>query len=412
MLLVYDLAIRCYAIGIKAASLFHHKADQWIKGRQAIFTHLENALSGNNKPVIWMHCASLGEFEQGRPVLERIRQRYPNHFILLSFFSPSGYTIRKNYEQVNYVTYLPLDTAANATRFIELVQPKVVLFVKYEFWYHFLTTLQRQHIPTILLSAIFRKEQHFFKIWGAFFRRMLRSFHHIFVQDEASQKLLQDIGLKQVSCSGDTRVDRVLQIAATAKSFSEIAAFLFTQKVLICGSTWPKDESVIHQWYQKEGADWQLIIAPHDISEVRLKEIEQLFANQTIRHSQLANHNHTNSPVLIIDNIGMLSALYRYGRLAYIGGGFGTGIHSILEPAAFGLPICFGPKYKQFREARELVERGAAFEVGDLVDIIRRLSEKDFYENCKTIVTNYTEESRGATDGVMAYVESLLEGEI
>jgi 3-deoxy-D-manno-octulosonic-acid transferase len=409
MLLLYDFAIRCYAIGIKTASLFHPKAGQWIKGRQDLFTHLENALSGNKNPVIWMHCASLGEFEQGRPVLEQLRQRYPNYFILLTFFSPSGYTIRKDYDQVSYVTYLPLDTAANASRFINLVQPKVVLFVKYEFWYHFLTILRRSHIPTILISAIFRKEQHFFKVWGTFFRDMLRSFQHIFVQDEASEKRLRSIGVQQVSCSGDTRVDRVLQIAATAKSFPEIAAFLHTEKVLICGSTWPKDEARIRRWQQKEGADWQLIIAPHDISEPRLKEVEQLFAAQTIRYSKISNpRKNTNCPILIIDNIGMLSSLYRYGRLAYIGGGFGAGIHSILEPAAFGLPLCFGPRYEQFREAKELVTKGAAFVVGDMAEIIRHLSDQRTYENCKTIVTNYMEESRGATDEVVAYVESLI----
>ncbi|MFT4663071.1 MAG: 3-deoxy-D-manno-octulosonic-acid transferase [Polaribacter sp.] len=409
MLLLYKFAIRCYYIVIKIASLFNGKARLWIEGRKYNFLQLEKALSGKQQPVIWMHSASLGEFEQGRPVLEELRQKYPNHFLLLTFFSPSGYEIRKNYAAVDHVAYLPLDTATNAKRFLDIVQPELAIFVKYEFWYHFLTALRQRKTPTLLISALFRKEQHFFKPWGGFFRKMLVCFNYIFVQDENSKKLLEGLGLSKITRCGDTRVDRVLQIAKEAKSFPEIEAFVANGKVMVCGSTWSEDEEKIAQWFDKNAADWKLIIAPHDIQERRLREVEERFASQSIRFSQLGNKEDFEDRVLIIDNIGMLSSLYRYAYIAYVGGGFGAGIHSTLEPAAYSIPICFGPKFHKFVEARELVKQGGAFVVDDLEGIVTMLLEKGNYEESSRIVQAFMQRNEGATATVVKYVDSLLQ---
>ncbi|MFK7806486.1 MAG: 3-deoxy-D-manno-octulosonic acid transferase [Saprospiraceae bacterium] len=409
MLLLYNIAVFIYYFAIRLAAPFNEKAELWISGRQGQFAKLEKAFAGNEKPVLWMHCASLGEFEQGRPVLEKLRTKYPNHFLLLTFFSPSGYTIRKNYKEVDLVTYLPLDTAKNAERFLQVVQPKLVLFVKYEFWFHFLTIISRKEIPTLLVSALFRKEQHFFKFWGGFFRKMLYSFDQIFVQNENSEKLLKGIGINNVICCGDTRVDRVLQITKEKKSFSEIENFIVSEKVLVCGSTWPEDEKIIANWYESAGANWQLIIAPHDIQEFRIKAVEQQFSGKTIRYSQLINNSPTNQKVLIIDNIGLLSQLYRYGYMAYVGGGFGNGIHNTLEPAAYGIPICFGPNHNKFVEAKELVDRGGAFVVGDLERIVTMLLQKENYESSCKAVKRYMHQNEGATEEVMKYLIKRLD---
>jgi len=408
MLLLYKFSIRCYYIVVKIASLFNEKARLWIEGRRHHFLQLEKALSDKKQPVVWMHCASLGEFEQGRPVLEQLRQKYPQHFLLLTFFSPSGYEIRKDYPNVDHVAYLPLDTVSNAKRFLDIVQPQLAIFVKYEFWYHFLTALQQRKISTILISAVFRKEQHFFKAWGGFFRKMLYCFNHVFVQDENSKKLLEGLGLSKITCCGDTRVDRVLQIAKEFKTFPRIEAFVADEKVMVCGSTWSEDEEKIANWFNNTTLDWKLIIAPHDIQERRLREVEQRFANQSIRFSQLKSIEHREKRVLIIDNIGMLSSLYRYAHIAYVGGGFGTGIHSTLEPAAYSVPICFGPKYHKFVEARELVKQGGAFVVDDLEKIVTILLEKEKYLKSSRKVKLFMQRNEGATKVVIDYVDLLL----
>ena len=419
MLLFYNLSIWCYFFIIKIASLFQDKAKLWLDGRKEVFSLLEKALANNNSSVIWMHCASLGEFEQGRPVLEQLRNEYPDHFLLLTFFSPSGYEIRKQYSEVDYVSYLPLDTANNAKRFLELVQPKLAIFVKYEFWYHYLTILRQKSVPTVLISAIFRKEQHFFKLWGGLFREMLHCFHHVFVQDKVSEKLLNNIGMGEwmgkersnVTRCGDTRVDQVLQIAKTNQLFPEIETFVLNHKVMVCGSTWNKDEEIIAEWFQKATTDWKLIVAPHDIQEQRLQDLEQRFDGQTIRSSRLNNNTSTGKRVLIIDNIGMLSSLYRYAYTAYVGGGFGRGIHNILEPAAYGIPILFGPKFWKFREAQILVEQKGAFVVGDLRALVRNLVKEGEYADSSRIVSQFMRENEGATKVVMDFLSRLLEPE-
>ena len=412
MLFLYDIAIRCYFIVIKIAALFNGKAQKWITGRRDWLVNLEIILANQSNPIIWMHCASLGEFEQGRPILEQLRKSYPKHFLLLTFYSPSGYDIRKEYEGVDHVAYLPLDTRANSRNFLDIVKPRLVIFVKYEFWYHFLKNLQQRKIPTLLISAIFRKEQIFFRPHGGLFREMLKCFTHLFVQEEESKNLLaHKPGLTNVTVCGDTRVDRVLYVVKQERYFPVIEQFSENKKILICGSTWPEDEQLVADWFASATKEWNLIMAPHDIQESRLLQIEQQFSGDTFRYSQLHKTMPSSCQVLIIDNIGMLSALYHYARVAYVGGGFGSGIHNILEPAAYALPICFGPKYYKFEEAKQLIKRGGAFVIerkGDLEKTITNLETDNNYVSSGTAVRKFMEESKGATTQIMAYVDKLL----
>ncbi len=419
-ILLYNLALRCYYFFLRASAPFHPKAAKWIDGRRHWSIRLAKATEHNNSPTIWMHCASLGEFEQGRPLLEKLRTTHPDHFLLLTFFSPSGYDIRKNYEGADHVAYLPLDTAANARMFLNIVEPHLAIFIKYDFWYHFLTTLHHNSIPTILVSALFRPGQIFFRPWGGLFRQMLNYFTQIFVQDDNSQKLIQQYAPKvRTTIVGDTRIDRVQHIAQQAKRFPEIEQWIGPRRILLCGSTWSADEKYIAHWYNNlpnqqkdEAKTWRLLIAPHDIAPHRLQQIQQRFPGQTILHSQLsATPSQTKKNILLIDNIGMLSSLYRYALIAYIGGGFGTGIHNILEPAAFGLPICFGPRYQKFAEATTLVDENGAFVIRkneDLRQIINQLEDKAEYKRATQVVQNFINTHQGATSKIMSYIQQLI----
>jgi len=318
-----------------------------------------------SKPWLWFHAASLGEFEQGRPIIERIRSEHPEYGILLTFFSPSGYEVRKNYPGADLICYLPFDTIFNVHRFLNLVQPKSAFFIKYEFWPNYLTTLKRRHIPTYLISGIFRQEQLFFKNYAPFYRRLLGSFTHLFVQNQNSIDLLSSIGrTEEVSISGDTRFDRVLEIQAVAKDLPVAELFAKSAKgnVLIAGSSWPKDE-VLFIPYFNEHPELKLIIAPHQIHEEHLLAIESQLKRPFIRYTQATSENAASCDCLIIDCFGLLSSIYRYGDIAYIGGGFGTGIHNTLEAAVYGIPVIFGPKYAKFHEAKELLACGGAFTI-------------------------------------------------
>lgn len=363
MVIVYNIGL-CFFYGLMCvAAVFHKKARKWVMGRNGVVKHLKKQFAPADK-VIWMHCSSLGEFEQGRTLLDEFRQNKPDYKILLTFFSPSGYDLRKNYEGADYVSYLPLDTWLNARRFIKAVNPQIVIFVKYDFWYHHLHQAKKRGAKLYLISALFRHKQAFFKWYGGFFRSMLRTFTRIFVQNVESQKLLQSIIISNVEITGDTRIDRVRQIAQQAKHYPLIEQFVDNKLCLICGSTWPKDEAII-QKSLKNLPDVKLVIAPHLIHDEHIADIEKLFADKnTLRYTTITNNTDvTQYDVLIVNTIGMLSSVYRYGNAAYIGGGFEDGIHNTLEAVVYGIPVAFGPNYHKFVEAIELIELGGAVSI-------------------------------------------------
>lgn len=358
MTFLYRLSLFTYHIALHIAALFLPKAQKWVTGRQNIFHELASKLT-DSQDIIWMHCASLGEFEQGRPLLEAIKKQTPQQLILLTFFSPSGYEIRNNYPLADWVFYLPLDSPKNAARFLDIVQPRQAIFVKYEFWYFYLKTLKQRNIPTYLISAVFRSTQPFFRWYGRLHREMLSCFTQLFVQNASSKKLLQGIDIQNVIIAGDTRVDRVMAIAKNVKKIPKVSEFVGQHSILVAGSTWQPDEAILTNFINKNSyPNWKFIIAPHEIKEENIKRLQKQLTVKTICYSKLKTDQANHFKVLIIDNIGMLSALYQYGKIAYIGGGFGRNIHNTLEPIAFGIPVVFGPKYQSFMEAVTLVETG------------------------------------------------------
>lgn len=407
---IYNLAIGAYGLGIRLAALFSAKARQWITGRKNWPSRLRAARrSMGEKPLIWIHCASLGEFEQGRPLIEWLKEHHPGYKILLTFFSPSGYEIRKDYDRADLVFYLPLDTPRNARRFVEIVQPQLAIFVKYEFWMHYLLILQQRKVPHILISAVFRPDHWFFKAYGAPFHRLLAGFDQLFVQDEASRQRLEAVGLNQVTVAGDTRIDRVLAIAGQDRRFPLIDAFAGQAPVLVVGSSWPPDEALLVPFFNEQlPADWKVIIAPHEIREEKIRALERAIQIPAVRFSQGDMEDMAGKQVLIIDNIGMLSALYGYGRLAYIGGGFGAGIHNTLEPVAFGLPVFFGPKYQKFTEAVAMVHEGGAFPVETPEEFYRLFTEllgEERYDRARKAARGFVEQNQGATEQIGAYLQ-------
>ncbi|RTQ52444.1 3-deoxy-D-manno-octulosonic acid transferase [Hymenobacter gummosus] len=365
MVFLYSLALRLYGLLLRLVAPFVPKARQWVEGRRGWLPRLQQQLAADAAPRIWLHCASLGEFEQGRPLLEALRQQYPGHRLVLTFFSPSGYEVRKDWPGADYILYLPLDTVANARAFVQTVRPELAIFVKYEFWYHYLAELKRQRVPTICVSAIFRAEQVFFKPWGGFFRRVLGQLTHIFTQDQASVQLLRRIGITQTTVAGDTRFDTVAATAAAPpRELPIVAAFTAdAAPVLVAGSVWPPDVDVLTPAVQRHADELRVIVAPHEISEAHLTQVEAVLPGRVVRYSQADAATVAQARVLLIDNIGLLRELYRAGDLGYIGGAFGKGLHNTLEAAAFGLPLLFGPRYEKFREARDLVAQGLAFVV-------------------------------------------------
>ena len=403
----YNFAISLYYFGIWLTSFFNQKAKFWVEGRKDVFSKLRSQIT-DNQSIVWFHCASLGEFEQGRPLIEKIKKTLPQHKILLTFFSPSGYEIRKNYEHADYICYLPIDTKKNVKEFIHIVQPKMAFFVKYEFWFNYLNQLNQSKIPTYLISSIFRKDQIFFKPYGSFFKKMLFFFDHIFVQNEKSKTILLENGISHLSVAGDTRVDRVLEIQKNKKSFDKINAFKGTAEILIGGSTWPLEEDILIEWiHTQKDYRWKFIIAPHDISENHLLEIERKIKVNVVRFSKADAFNSAAAKVMIIDNIGMLSSLYQYGKIALIGGGFGSGIHNTLEPITFGLPVIFGKKYQKFEEAISLVETGGGFSISDydeFKNVMENLDKEDFYNNASTNAKIYISENQGATKEIFDFV--------
>jgi 3-deoxy-D-manno-octulosonic-acid transferase len=364
MRLLYDLGIRIYYLLILLVSLFNEKARQWIRGRKGLMKKIESTIDPA-LPLIWFHCSSLGEFEQGRPLIESIRKRDPGRNILLTFYSPSGYEIRKDYPGADFVFYLPLDTRRNARRFFSLLNIEKAYFIKYEFWYHLLTRLKAENKPAYLVSGIFRKEQVFFRSWGKWFRKILACFDHLFVQQQSSLDLLESVGIQNVSLTGDTRFDRVRAIVQGIKKDPRFTAFTGSTPTIIAGSTWPQDEEFLVRYINQTDRQIKWIIAPHEIHESGITRLAGQIHKKYQRYTSLTDSELPQTVVIIVDIIGILSSLYQYGRVAYIGGGFGKGIHNTLEAATFGLPVIFGPKYQKFQEAVDLVATDAAFPVHD-----------------------------------------------
>jgi 3-deoxy-D-manno-octulosonic-acid transferase len=346
------------------AAGFNLKAKRWVAGRKGVFARLQQEVD-SSADIAWFHCASLGEFEQGRPVIEAYRAANPGHKILLTFFSPSGYEVQKGYEGADYIYYLPMDYPGNAKKFVQLVKPKVAVFVKYEFWHHFIKELNRSGTPAFVISANFRKDQHFFKWYGSWFIKTLQLLQHIYVQSEDSRVLLEKAGVTNASVGGDTRFDRVADVGEKDEELPMLSAFTKDVNVLVAGSTWPDDEQLLKELITSGTDGVKYIIAPHEVNPSRIAGLMKALGMGAICYSEATEQKLAAARVLVIDSVGLLSKLYKYGSLAYIGGGFNAGIHNILEPAAFGLPVLFGPRHGKFREAVELISKGGAFPVED-----------------------------------------------
>ena len=422
---MYNLVIYLYLCGVAVYSLFNEKVRKMWRGERAAFGVLKEKVDPEAK-YVWFHAASLGEFEQGRPLMERLRQEHPEYKILLTFFSPSGYEVRKNYEGADIICYLPLDTPINAIRFLRTVRPVMAFFIKYEFWYNYLHILKHRHVPVYSVSSIFRPDQVFFKSYGRQYGRVLNCFTHFFVQNEISRELLAKIGIKCVSIVGDTRFDRVLQIKAAAKELPIVEAFLEERgerreereypKVFVAGSSWPPDEDIFIRYF-REHPEWKLIIAPHVIGEDHLQQIEQKLEGWTVTRYTKGQQLSTPLPTsegqkgggeaLIIDCFGLLSSIYRYADVAYVGGGFGVGIHNLLEAAVWDVPVIFGPNNQKFQEAQGLKKSGG-FEIHDYDEFAalmdRFTADADYLKTQGQRAGAFVQSLSGATEKILSSV--------
>ncbi len=400
----YNLGMHIYGGGVRAVSRFNPKARLWVGGRRNIFDRLREAVPPGDR-IVWIHCASLGEFEQGRPVIEAVRREHPEYRILLTFFSPSGYEIRKGYKEADYIFYLPLDTPRNVHRFLDIVRPEITIFVKYEYWLNYLAELRRRKSRVFIVSAIFRPDQIFFKRRGRAFRRALATYEQIFVQDEESRNLLAGIGVGNVTVAGDTRFDRVARIAESTRELPLVERFAAGRPLFVAGSTWEPDERILQQLVNAH-PELKFIVAPHEMESSRIASLMENTAGGAAQYTGLdANSDPSGKHLLIIDTIGILSSIYRYASYAYIGGGFGAGIHNTLEAATFGLPIAFGPNYRKFKEACDLTDSGAATVIsnyGELDAWLTRLRADDaLYASLRRAASDYVSTHEGATETIM-----------
>lgn len=410
MKIIYNIGIHAYAFLLFVFSFWHPKAKLWVVGRRGIFQNLKKSFELNSAPVAWFHCASLGEFEQARPVLETFKTEFPEYKILLTFFSPSGYEIRRNYSQADWVFYLPIDTYSNAARFVAIVKPKITFFVKYEFWYHYLKALKNAQVVVISFSSIFRQKQIFFQWYGGFYLGFLKLFDQIFVQNGESKKLLLNHGILQVEVAGDTRFDRVCALAQQIAPIAMISQFKASTTLWVMGSTWPDDITMLLSTILKY-PEIKIIIAPHEISEKNIQQIETISAYNSVRYSLASAEKIQQKRVLIIDNIGMLSSLYQYADYAYIGGGFGKGIHNTLEAATFGMPIFIGPKYKKFQEAVDLVALNCAYVIQEAEEFETKFNlirDNKTLAQIKTKTLDYVANQLGATARIINYCKQVL----
>jgi len=399
-----------YRAGVRIASLWNNKAKLWLNGRKNIFDRLSAELRAQDSRIIWFHCSSLGEFEQGRPVIEKLKSQNPGLKFLLTFFSPSGYEIRKNYKGVDWVFYLPLDSKKNAKAFFDIVNPELAVFVKYDYWYYYLNECKKRKTPLLLVSGIFRQDQPFFKWYGNLHHNMLNCFTHFFVQDKESLQLLLSININNATVAGDTRFDRVSEIAENFTPIEEIEKFCSRSPVFIAGSTWPEDEKLIKD-ATANFPDLKVIIAPHEIHKEHIDQLKTIFPDAVL-HSQLKPRGSQSiiSNRLIIDNIGILSRLYHYATITYIGGGFNKGIHNTLEPAVYGKPVLFGPNYKKFKEAVGLIETGGGICISssnELSVILQKfISNKSELELSSNNSFDFVKQNKGATEKILHYIEA------
>ena len=413
MSLLYNIGIWIYYGAMQLATLWNQKAFRWVNGRIGLFENLKSKMVASSKETIWMHCASLGEFEQGRPLLEKLKSRNEDLRVVLTFFSPSGYEVMKDYVGADIVSYLPLDTPANAKKFLELVNPKLVLWVKYEYWFNILGEIRHKNIPLILVSGIFRKSQPFFKWYGGFWKRMLMDFTYLFIQNDSSQQLLNKIDFENVSVSGDTRFDRVMELSTLKKDVPGIKEFCGENLVIVAGSTWEEDEVLLIH-YLRVNSNVRMILAPHEIDSENLLGIKKefprsIFYSDWLKMSEEEMANNSRYNCLILDNVGMLSFTYRYGDVCYVGGGFGAeGVHNVLEAAVYGKPVLFGPEFEKYIEAVELLEAGGADDIKNAIEL-----EQTFDMLLKNIKTrekwgndseNYVRSKVGATDKIIDFI--------
>ena len=413
--ILYNIAIWCYGALIGLVGLFNNKAKLFSRGRKDLLQKIAAEVD-HSAPIVWFHCSSVGEFEQARPLIEWYKENSKEYKILLTFFSPSGYEMRKNYPLADWIYYLPVDTASNARKFLDAVQPQKAIFIKYEFWYNYLNQLRKRGIKTYIVSAIFREDQVFFKPWGGLFRKMLSSFTALFVQDELSGRLLESIGIKEnVTICGDTRFDRVNQITAQSKEFPAISRFSKDSFTVLAGSTWPPCEEILAATV-KNFSKLKLVIAPHEIHKEHIAKILETFKGyKLVKFSDIKDESDPRldtANVLLIDCMGILSSIYRYGDFAYIGGGFGVGIHNILEAATYGIPVAFGPKYQKFKEARDLVELQGATSVRNQQEFYALLDKlvknKPVREERGKVCLDYVKKNLGATEKIISIIEGAV----
>ena len=414
MLILYNTGILLLRFAYAMAAWFNPKAKAFRQGRREQVDILQKTFPLQQpSTLVWFHCASLGEFEQGRPVMEAMKAWRPEIKILLTFFSPSGFAVRKNYEHADFVFYLPWDTPKHATWFAENIRPAMAVFVKYEFWYHYTSALNKRKVPLLSISSIFRPEQIFFQATGSLFRTMLGSFSHFFVQNKESVDLLQSLGITEVTLAGDTRFDRVNQGIQKATEIPLVTQFKDGQKLMVIGSAWPEDMEILYPFINENQNRIKFIIAPHEIQEGFIQAIEKSVEGKAIRYSNADVTSVQGASIMIIDNVGMLSRLYQYGEFAFIGGAFGQGLHNILEAACYGIPIFFGNKaFQKYQEAVDLVMRGGAFEVGNFIDLKSKYelmtnSPETFLLACE-VTRQYVSENLGATEKIMAYSKKIL----
>lgn len=411
MRFIYHILIDIVWFGLHVVALFNAKIKLFVRGRKQTFSILEDKLHPTDK-TIWMHVASLGEFEQGLPILERLRAQYPNHKLVLSFFSPSGYEVKKNTTAADVVVYLPMDSLSNAKRFLKLVHPELAIFVKYEVWPNYLHQLKKSNTPTILISAIFSKRQIYFKRYGGFMRKSLQKFDAYFVQDDDSKKLLDSIGITKVQVGGDTRLDRVSEILERNNRLDFMDRFKNNQLCLVAGSTWPEDESILIDYINRTEERLKFVIAPHQIKPAHVAKITAALQKPSICYSALGDQNLKEIDVMIIDTIGLLTKIYSYANIAYVGGGFATGLHNTMEPAVFGVPIIIGPQFEGFKEAEDLVREGGIVPVSSKDSFSNLMN--DFLTHPTTlqskgkINSDYINSNKGASDLIMKYISKVL----
>ena len=404
--MIYNLAMYILELGVKLAALFSDKPAKMVKGYREVFDLLQRKID-RNAQYIWFHAASLGEFEQGRPLIERIRKEYPQYKILQTFFSPSGYEVRKNYDGADIVCYLPIDTPSNVKKFVDLVNPCMVFFVKYEFWQNYLNTLYKKGIPVYSVSSIFRSNQIFFRWYGKGYQQVLKTFAHLFVQNEESKQLLAGIGVNNTTVVGDTRFDRVLDICSAAKQLPLVQKFKGDALTFVAGSSWGPDEDIFIKYFNAH-PEMKLIIAPHVVNDSHLKEIESKLQRSSIRYTKATEENVQQVDCLMIDCYGLLSSIYRYGEISYIGGGFGVGIHNVLEAAVYGIPVIFGPNNKKFREAQHLLANKGGFEINSYEDfeqlMNKFLTDEAYLKQSGKAAGDYVKGNAGAMEKIMKRV--------